>query len=172
MRDMAEERGRAWKYHVSPYKAGCRLECHASKPPIVQKKTATLDPCGLCRYTDYIPPRNILGGASKRGTLFWLHQFVLYRVVSKRWIDRWTRCAHWRCSLRLRGLGFLLVSQTCLVKSQVKVPIIFRNKYLCQEPGAFPEHIPDDYDAARWWTNAYWWKRKIKSSRVHKGAFQ
>lgn len=123
---MAEERGRAWKYHVSPYKAGCRIECHASKPPIVQKKTATLDPCGLCRYTDYIPPRNILGGASKRGTPFLTSSVCTVPSgvqEMNRQVDQVCSLAVFSSASGTGFLGFLLVSQTCLVKSQVKVPI-------------------------------------------------
>lgn len=53
------------------------------------------------------------------------------------------------CSLAVfssaSGTGFL-----------VSVPNMFGKvtgqgtNHMCQEPGAFPEHIPDDYDAARW----------------------
>ncbi|CAJ1427639.1 unnamed protein product [Effrenium voratum] len=57
------------------------------------------------KYTDYIPPRNILGGNSKRGEAVARGPGVLTGGV-------------------LFGFGE-------------------------REPGAFPEHMPDDYDAAR-----------------------
>jgi len=65
------------------------------------------------KYSDYIPPRNILGGASKRGGPGVLTGGVLF------------------------GFG---------------------------EPGAFPEHIPDDYDAAR--------KQRKKELEEHHGKVQ
>ena len=106
---MAEEKGREWKSDIShhfPIYSRMQAWMPCKQTPY---KSTTVDPGGSCRYTDYIPPRNILGGTSKRGTLCF--NFIILYPVSKRWIDRWTWCAHWRRSLRLRGLGFFLVSQ-------------------------------------------------------------
>ena len=100
------------------------------------------------RYAEWTPPRNIFGGNSKRGSA--------KATKSSLKIQHPSGGPGVLTGGVLFGFGdrcycLLCMSVNDSICGQVAETAVqsYYTPDRAQEPGAFPEHVPDDYDAAR-----------------------